>query len=168
MSNAAEGGSWREGAEACRRAYEAYSAGDFATLLELFAEDVVVYVAPPNFESGTYQGRDEYRRLIERWGAVWEEMSIEVDEIGGAGEWILARVTYRGRVSGSPTAVEQPSWEASLWQGGQCRRYEVYFDPEQGKAAFGSLRESRQQARDDAAGAGGVSGARRERLPGER
>jgi ketosteroid isomerase-like protein len=42
----------------CRRAYELYGRGDFDALLELFAADVVVYVAPPNFESGTYNGRD--------------------------------------------------------------------------------------------------------------
>ena len=61
----------------CRRAYKLYGRGDFDALLELFAADVVVYVAPPNFESGTYNGRDSYRRLIERWGASWSTMVIE-------------------------------------------------------------------------------------------
>ena len=30
----------------------------------------------------------------------------------------------------------QPSWELSLWRDGQVRRYEVYWDPDQGRAAF--------------------------------
>ena len=60
----------------CRRAYELYGRAEFEGLLELFAEDVEVYVAPPNIESGTYHGRAAYRGLIERWGASWSQMRI--------------------------------------------------------------------------------------------
>ena len=66
------------------------TAADFDAMLELFAEDVVVYVAPPNFESGTYEGRATYRALIERWGAPWSEMRIEPLSMEPAGDWILA------------------------------------------------------------------------------
>ena len=56
--------------ELCRLAYARYSAGEIEAMLELFHPDVEVYVAPPNFESGTYRGHDEYRELLERWAIV--------------------------------------------------------------------------------------------------
>lgn len=120
----------------CLRAYEVYGRGDFDALLELFGEDVEVYVGPPNFESGTYRGRTEYRALIERWGAAWSAMEIEPLSLTAVGDWVLAKVEYRGRIREGDLEVAQPSWELSRWGGGTCREYEVYFDPEQGRAAF--------------------------------
>jgi hypothetical protein len=108
-------------------------------MLELFAVDVEVYVAPPNFESGTYSGRDSYRELIERWGGSWSEMVIEPQSLELAGAWVLAKVEYRGRTRDGDLDVRQLSWEASLWRDGQVQRYEVYWDPEQGRAAFAKL-----------------------------
>jgi ketosteroid isomerase-like protein len=117
----------------CKRAYEYYGRGDFDSMLELFGEDVKVYVAPPNFESGTYHGRVHYRSLIERWGASWSRMEIEPRSMTAVGEWILAQVEYRGCTHDSDIEIRQSSWELSLWRDGQVREYEVYFDPEQGR-----------------------------------
>jgi ketosteroid isomerase-like protein len=122
--------------ELCRRAYDLYGRGDFDAMLQLFAEDVEVFVAPPNFESGTYAGRAEYRRLIERWGGAWTEMRIEPLSMKAAGDWVLAKVEYRGRTREADLEVRQTSWELSRWGDGQVRRYEVYWDPQQGRNAF--------------------------------
>ena len=120
----------------CRRAYDLYGQGRFDEMLELFAVDVEVYVAPPNFESGTYTGRDSYRKLIERWGGAWSQMVIEPQSMELAGEWVLSMVEYRGRTRDDDLEVRQISWEASLWRDDQVQRYEVYWDPAQGRAAF--------------------------------
>lgn len=117
----------------CREAYERYGAGDFDALLELFDPEVDVYVAPPNFESGRYHGHDEYRGLIERWGSAWAEMRIEPLEMRVSGDWVLARVDYVGRAAASELEVTQSSWEVSEWVGGRCRRYEVYWDRDEGE-----------------------------------
>jgi ketosteroid isomerase-like protein len=134
-----------ESVELCRRAYDLYGRGDFDAMLELFAEDVEVYVAPPNFESGTYRGRDSYRELIERWGGSWSEMRIEPLSMKAAGEWVLAKVEYRGRTRDG-LEVRQPSWELSLWRGGVVNRYEVYWDPEQGAGEFAAREAAAAQA----------------------
>ena len=76
--------------ERCRLAYARFSAGDIDGMLELFHPDVEVFVAPPNFESGTYCGHDEYRGLLERWGASWDEMRMEPVRLSVAGDWVLA------------------------------------------------------------------------------
>jgi ketosteroid isomerase-like protein len=122
--------------ERCRVAYERYSAGDIEGLLELFHPEVEVVVAPPNFESGTYHGHDEYLGLLQRWGASWDEMRIEPRSLEAAGEWVLAVVNYIGRGTGSSVEVTQSSWELSHWPDGLCRRYEVYWEEAQGLAAF--------------------------------
>jgi ketosteroid isomerase-like protein len=120
----------------CRLAYERYSEGDFDGLLELFDPDVEVYVAPPNFESGTYHGHAEYRSLLERWAGSWKEMRITPQRVETAGEWILAEVLYVGCGRESDVEIDQPSWELSHWQEGRCKRYEVYWDSERGARAF--------------------------------
>jgi len=47
-----------ENAELVRRGYEAFNAGDLATLGELFAEDAVWYAAGSGVLSGKKQGRE--------------------------------------------------------------------------------------------------------------
>jgi ketosteroid isomerase-like protein len=119
-----------------REAYERYSAGDFAGLLELFSPEIEVYVAPPNFESGTYRGHEEYLALIQRWGENWDEMRNEPQSLEINGDWALAHTLYIGKGKGSTVEVTQPSWELSRWRDGLCREYRVYWDRTEGLAAF--------------------------------
>jgi ketosteroid isomerase-like protein len=125
-----------------RTAYERYSQGDFAGLLEVFAPDIEVYVAPPNFESGTYHGHDEYLCLVQRWGENWDEMRTEPKEIEMKGDWALAHVLYIGKGKGSTIEVTQPSWELSLWREGLCREYRVYWDRDEGLREFAAVSSS--------------------------
>ena len=46
------------------------------------------------------------------------------------------RGRYQGRTGESDLEVQQQSWELSLWRDGQVQRYEVYWEPEQGRRAF--------------------------------
>jgi ketosteroid isomerase-like protein len=126
----------RDAERLVRHAYDLYSQGDFPGLLELFAPDVEVYVAPPNFESGTYHGHQEYLELVQRWGAAWDEMRTVPRSIEMKGDWALASVEYIGRGAGSTVEVTQPSWELSQWRDGLCRLYRVYWDRDEGLRAF--------------------------------
>ena len=125
-----------------REAYARYSQGDFAGLLELFDPDIEVYVAPPNIESGTYRGHNEYLRLVQRWGENWDEMRTEPKAIEMKGDWALAHVLYIGRGKGSTVEVTQPSWELSLWRDGLCREYRVYWDRDEGLREFAAVSSS--------------------------
>jgi ketosteroid isomerase-like protein len=125
-----------------QEAYRRYSAGDFAGLLELFDPGIVVYVAPPNFESGTYRGHEEYLALVQRWGENWDEMRTEPRSIEMKGEWALASVDYIGKGKGSTIEVTQPSWELSLWRDGRCQEYRVYWDREEGLREFAAASSS--------------------------
>jgi ketosteroid isomerase-like protein len=93
-------------------------------------------VAPPNFESGTYRGHDEYRSLLDRWGSSWDEMRTEPKGLTAKGDWVLAIVEYIGLGAGSSVEVTQRSWELSHWPAGSCVRYEVFWDEADGRSAF--------------------------------
>ena len=58
-----------ENAEVVRRGYEAFNAGDMATLGELFAEDSVWHAAGSSTLSGTKQGRDAVMAYFGELGA---------------------------------------------------------------------------------------------------
>jgi len=58
-----------ENAELVRRGYEAFNAGDFATLRELFAEDAIWYAAGSGVLSGAKQGRDAVMAYFGELGA---------------------------------------------------------------------------------------------------
>jgi ketosteroid isomerase-like protein len=120
----------------CREAYARYSTGELESMLELFDPDVTVYVAPPNFESGTYRGHAEYGKLLARWSASWDEMRTVPVELSAKGEWVLAIIEYIGRGKGSSVEITQRSWELSHWPAGRCLAYEVYWDEAEGLSAF--------------------------------
>ena len=58
-----------ENAELVRRGYEAFSAGDVATLGDIFAEDAVWHAAGNGVLSGTKQGRDAVLAYFGELGA---------------------------------------------------------------------------------------------------
>lgn len=58
-----------ENAELVRRGYEAFNAGDLATLGELFAEDAVWYAGGSGALSGKKQGRDAILAYFGELGA---------------------------------------------------------------------------------------------------
>jgi uncharacterized protein len=68
--------------ERARRAYEAFSKGDMATLSELITEDSVWHIGGKNRFSGDYKGRDAvfgfFGKLIEETGGTFR---IEVHDI---------------------------------------------------------------------------------------
>ena len=63
-------------------------------------------------------------------------MRIEPLEMRVAGDWVLARVDYVGRTQASELDVTQSSWEVSEWVDGRARRYEVYWDRDEGERRF--------------------------------
>ncbi len=69
MDNEVSGMGTTENADLVRKGYEAFNAGDMATLTEIFAEDAVWHVAGSNVLSGTKQGRDAVLAYFGELGA---------------------------------------------------------------------------------------------------
>ncbi|MBT2593978.1 nuclear transport factor 2 family protein [Arthrobacter sp. ISL-72] len=74
----------QENVELVRRGYDAFNAGDMATLGEVFAEDAVWHVAGAGALSGTKQGREAILAYFGELGTRSEgKLKVTVEEIIG-------------------------------------------------------------------------------------
>lgn len=99
-----------ENIELVRRGYEAFNAGDMATLGELFAEDAVWHAAGNGAMSGTKQGRDAVLAYFGELGAGSEgSFQTEVQDIvGGENHTVAiqqARATSNGKTLEMGTVI---------------------------------------------------------------
>ncbi|MDQ0754820.1 nuclear transport factor 2 family protein [Arthrobacter sp. B3I4] len=80
-----------ENVELVRRGYEAFNAGDIATLGEMFAEDAVWHVAGSGVLSGTKQGREAILAYFgELGGRTQGHFQAKVEDIVGGGGHTVA------------------------------------------------------------------------------
>ncbi|MDI3212822.1 nuclear transport factor 2 family protein [Arthrobacter sp. AL12] len=80
-----------ENVELVRRGYEAFNAGDMATLSELFAEDAVWHVAGNGVLSGTKLGRDAVLAYFGELGSRSQgSLSVTVTDIIGGEKHTVA------------------------------------------------------------------------------
>ncbi|WP_427135416.1 nuclear transport factor 2 family protein [Pseudarthrobacter sp. S9] len=80
-----------ENAELVRRGYEAFIAGDMATLSEIFAEDAVWHAAGSGVLSGTKQGRDAILAYFGELGTRSEgTLEVTVQDIVGGEKHTVA------------------------------------------------------------------------------
>lgn len=90
-----------ENIELVRRGYEAFNAGDMATLNELFAEDAVWYVAGSGVLSGTKQGRDAVLAYFGELGARTQgDFQARVQDIVGGEDHTVAIQQTHGTNNG--------------------------------------------------------------------
>ena len=90
-----------ENVELVRRGYEAFNAGDMATLSELFAEDAVWHVAGSGVLSGTKQGRDAILAYFGELGARTQgSFQANLEDIVGGENHTVAIQQTRGENNG--------------------------------------------------------------------
>ena len=85
-----------ENVELVRRGFEAFNAGDMATLSELFAEDAVWHVAGSGVLSGKKQGRDAILAYFGELGARTQgsfRANVQ-DIVGGANHTVAIQQTH--------------------------------------------------------------------------
>lgn len=99
-----------ENAELVRRGYEAFNAGDLATLSELFAEDAVWYATGSGVLSGTKHGRDAVLAYFGELGARSQgsfQASV-TDIVGGENHTVAiqqSRATGNGKTMDLATVI---------------------------------------------------------------
>ena len=89
-----------------RRGFDLLNAGDFEGLLAMVHPDCVAHIPTHLANSGTFHGRDGYRRMIEGWTAAWEGFRAEPEEIVEVGDRFVVAVLQSARGSGSGVPVE--------------------------------------------------------------
>jgi ketosteroid isomerase-like protein len=71
----------QENIEIVRRSTDAYNRGDFDGMVENWAPDAVVdWSRSRGVEAGVYRGLDEIRAFMQRFGAAWDEVRLEIED----------------------------------------------------------------------------------------
>lgn len=98
----------RENVELVRRGYDAYNAGDLATLYELYDPDLVMYHLEGWPEPGPSVGRDAVFRELRQLREAWQEGdSLEVvGDLIEAGNHVLARDVWHASGRGPDAVME--------------------------------------------------------------
>jgi ketosteroid isomerase-like protein len=100
---------WEENVEAVREALDHWERGDWAAAAELFDPEVeVVYSATAFPDGGTYRGGRVALEAWSRWLEVWDQFSMELEDVIQADEQIVSlnRLRGRGRESGVTVDAE--------------------------------------------------------------
>ena len=119
----------RENVKIARRATEALNDSDVESWLAYWDPSIKWHTTGEFPDSGVYEGRKGVRRLYKELEADLDGVRYEIEEIRGAGGWVVAtgRVTGRGRIAGVP--FEQPLAFATRLHKGRYMDVRQFVDP---------------------------------------
>jgi ketosteroid isomerase-like protein len=87
------------------RGFEAFNRGDLDAVGELLHDDVVAVVPDSLANSGVYEGRDGFARMLAHWVEPWEELRVDVLDLIEEGDAVLAPAVQHGRGRGSGVEI---------------------------------------------------------------
>jgi ketosteroid isomerase-like protein len=89
--------------EVVREGYEHFNRGEVDWVLDHLDPEIVWEDAKQMPDARVYHGIDEVQKFLESFGRHWEEIRFELEELGEAGDSVLAfvRIVGRGRASGA-------------------------------------------------------------------
>ncbi|MBA3300960.1 MAG: nuclear transport factor 2 family protein [Thermoleophilaceae bacterium] len=90
-----------------RAVYEAFTAGDHVTPFEHYHPSIEWKAMDSRWDEGLYHGHAGVKEFWRRWLGSWDEYSIEVTELLGVREHVLAQVVMAalGKNSGVPVSL---------------------------------------------------------------
>jgi ketosteroid isomerase-like protein len=124
-----------ENVEIVRRVYELAEAQGVEGLLELATDDVV-WISDPHFPGG---GRHAGKENVQRWlGQLWiyEQVSIDVEEIIDLDDMALAITRFHGVSAGAPP-VDWPWCHLFAFRDGRVSRLQSFLDRAEALEAAG-------------------------------
>jgi len=127
----------QENLELVQSAFDAYSRGDEAALLEMVAVDAVITQFPEQVDVRDYHGHEGLRQVMSDWTGTWDDWSIEILGAKELGELVLAtaRQQGRGRVSGVP--MEAETTFVFTVRDGSIARWQMFSSEQQALKAVG-------------------------------
>lgn len=130
-------GESQENVEIIRRGYEAYNAGDLATLRELYDPAVVWHHLEGWPEPGPSVGRDAVLREVEQLHEAWPvgDALQPVGDFIAAGNQVVVRAAWRGSGSG-PDATMEFSYLFTLRKG-RIITIQMFWDHDEALEAVG-------------------------------
>jgi ketosteroid isomerase-like protein len=98
----------QENVELVRAGFAAFERGDASYLLDLMADDLVVYRADP--DGATFHGKEGYFEAIADWAEGFSDWSIVPEDFIDAGDFVVARVRQSARLELSGISVAGAFW----------------------------------------------------------
>jgi ketosteroid isomerase-like protein len=103
----------QENQEFARRAYDAFSRGDWDALVEMIDPDVVFTSLLLEAEGGTYRGHDGLREYFESLRGVFGNWRSEIVKMHDFGETLVIQSRAVGTGGASGVELEQHFWQAA-------------------------------------------------------
>ena len=111
--------------ETIRTVYERWREGDFRAGIDLF-DPLIVFVMRPEFpDAGTYLGVERVGEYMRGFLEPWIRLTIEADEIAGAGDTVVVAVCQRGVGGVSGAATELRYFHVWSFRGSSVIRFEA-------------------------------------------
>jgi ketosteroid isomerase-like protein len=124
--------------EIVRRAYEMFNRNGPEAILDFLDPDVEWDESElPARQPGVYRGHDGVRRLFEENASLWEDINVQVDEILGGDEGVVAFIRVRGRGRHTRANVELAIAEVWKMRDGKGSEVRLYLDRQEALEAIG-------------------------------
>ena len=127
----------RDRVEAVRAIYERWAKGDFTAGVDLY-DPMILMVQGEGFpERGSYLGVEGIDRYMRTFLDAWKRVTIEADELTGAGDSVVAAVTQRGVGQGSEAATDFSYFQVWTFRGDRVIRLDMIRERADAFAAAG-------------------------------
>ena len=135
-----------ENLETMKRGFESFSRGDLDSSLAVIDEDVEWHVAfplpdlPP--EKTVYRGHDEVRVLWSAFRSVWDELTLDVEEVlYDQGGLLIVRALFTGKGGASGAEVSRVLFYVQELRDGRLTKIRPFETAEEAFAAAGVARD---------------------------
>jgi ketosteroid isomerase-like protein len=108
--------------ELVRRLAERWNAGDRDAVWAMFHDDAITESSPAWFDTPKRQSLSEMQRSIGDFASSFDDLRVEVIDIRGYGERVLARGAWTARGATSGVATRHEFWVVYTIEDGKVRR----------------------------------------------
>ena len=85
----------QEALDIVRKSAERWNAGDFESMFELYADDLVVVTGEHWPEANvTMEGKDAFRESTQEWLEIWKSVELETHGVQAYGDRVVAHGRY--------------------------------------------------------------------------
>ena len=123
--------------EAARAGYEAWARGDLEQAVAAITPDFELHEDPAFPEASVYYGPDAFVSYARSFLEMFEEWSLDVEELIEHGDQLLAFVRWRVRGKGSGAEVQMPIAHLWTFRGAHPVRMRAYLDAAEARRALG-------------------------------
>ena len=123
--------------EIIRRMYDAFARGDVEASLSCLDPEIEFSQPADEPGGGTYHGHEGVVRAFAAWTGAWDDYRVEVEELTGHGDSVLARTRHCGRGKGSGAEVEQQIFQLWVLRDERVVRATMFYDESEAREATG-------------------------------